>query len=159
MGEPEVRIRRAEARDMAVIIELWQKMMEELAATDARYALRPGADVLWAKWAGQRLRDSDSCVLVAERSDEYVGYLVGHLDEAHPIFRSRRHALLTDLYVDPGMRRKGVGTQLVMQAFTFFGKFDLHEIRVNVLVKAEGFRTFLEKFGFGDFQFRMMKRF
>jgi len=26
-------------------------------------------------------------------------------------------------------------------------------------VKAEGFRTFLEKFGFGDFQFRMMKRF
>ena len=110
MGEPEVSTRRAKARDMAFIVELWKKLAQEMADFDERYALRPGAEIIWAKWAGERLRDQASCVFVAEAGSDYVGYLLGHIDEAQPIFEQRTYAVITDVFVAPEFRRKGIGT-------------------------------------------------
>jgi ribosomal protein S18 acetylase RimI-like enzyme len=157
MGEARVLIRRAEARDMAFIIELWQKLSQEIAACDDRCAVRPEGEIIWAKWAGQRLRDEHSCVLVAEKGDDLVGYLLGHIDEAQPIFKQRRHAIVTDLFVAPESRRRGVGTKLVEQALEFFRGRDIGHVRVNVLQRNSAARAFWEKRGFGDFLFRMWK--
>ena len=120
MGENDVTIRRAQARDMAFVLELWKKLVDELAQCDDRYAIRPDAEILWAKWAGQRLRDNDSLMLVAESGDDYVGYLLAHVDDSQPIFKMRRHATLTDVFVVPEQRRKGIGKHLVDEAVGFF---------------------------------------
>lgn len=157
MGEPEVKIRKAAARDMAFIVELWRKFGEERAGTDERYALRPEAEIIWAKWAGARMRDEASIILVAERGSDYVGYLLGHVDEAQPIFEHRRYGVITDCYVIPDLRRKGIGRRLVEQALDFFKKGDVKHVRVNALVKNALARAFWEKFGFGDFLYRMWK--
>jgi GNAT superfamily N-acetyltransferase len=158
MGEGSVGIRRARAGDMAFIVELWQKMMDELSAVDGRYALKPGADILWAKWVGLRLRDSGSCVIVAEKDGRYVGYLVAHTDESHPIFRDRVHGLVTDIYVEPELRRRGTGRRLVEEAAAFFRGLGVAELRMNVLARAEQARGFLQKLGFGEFTHRVVKR-
>lgn len=161
MGEPEVKIRRAQARDMAFIIELWKKLTEEMAHCDERYALRAEAEIIWARWVGARLRDSASVVLVAEatKGDEidHVGYLVGHLEEAHPIFEHRRHGMITDIFVDPAFRRKGLAGKFFEEAVRFFKERDVEHLRVNVLVKMAASRAFCEKLGFGDFLYNMWK--
>ena len=60
MGESSIEVRRAQARDMAFVVELWKQLAEEMASHDERYSLRQDAEILWAKWAGQRLRDENS---------------------------------------------------------------------------------------------------
>ncbi|MHC5055150.1 MAG: GNAT family N-acetyltransferase [Planctomycetota bacterium] len=157
MGEAEVSIRRAKSRDMAFIVELWKKLSEEHAQLDERYALRPEAEIVWARWAGQRLRDDASIALVAESGTECVGYLLGHADEAQPIFEQRSYATITDLFVTPDFRRKGVASKLLAEALAFFKSRDLAHVRLNVLVKDEAARAFYEKHGFGDFLYRMWK--
>ena len=157
MGESSVKVRRAEARDMAFIIELWKKLSEEMTACDERYALRQDAEILWAKWAGTRLRDEDSLMLVAESGGDYIGYLLGHVDDAQPIFKLRRHATLTDVFVAKEHRRKGLGKRLVEEAVAFFKERGVSNARANVLSKNPGAKAFLEKMGFGSFLERMWK--
>lgn len=157
MAEPDVKIRRAQARDMAFIIELWKKLSEELTESDERYALRPDAEIIWGKWVGARLRDSEAVALVAERGDDYVGYLVGHVEEAQPIFKHRRHGIVTDIFVAAEVRGKGVGKRLFKEAQRFFEEHDVKHLRINVLVKNAAARAFCDKLGFGDFLYRMWK--
>jgi ribosomal protein S18 acetylase RimI-like enzyme len=157
MGESEIEIRRAKSRDMAFIVELWKRLSEEHAKLDERYSLRPEAEIVWARWAGQRLRDEASILLVAESGSDYVGYLVGHADEAQPIFRQRSFATITDLFVVPEFRRKGVASKLLEEALAFFRSRDLEHVRLNVLVRDDMARAFYEKHGFGDFIYRMWK--
>ena len=157
MAEGDVQIRRAKSRDMAFIVELWKQLSEEHARLDERYALRSEAEIVWARWAGQRLRDEASIVLVAESGSECVGYLLGHAGEAQPIFEQRAYATITDLFVAPEFRRKGVGSKLMEEALAFFRSRDLKHIRLNVLAKDEETRAFYEKQGFGDFLYRMWK--
>ena len=157
MGEPEVTIRRAKARDMAFIVELWKKLAREMADCDERYALRSEAEIIWAKWAGERLRDQASCVLVAEAGADYVGYLLGHIGEAQPIFKQRTYAVITDVFVDPELRRKGIGRRLVEEAVSFFKSREISHVRASVLVKNETARPFWQKLGFGDFIHRTWK--
>ena len=157
MGQPEVKIRRAQARDMAFIIELWKKVSEEMARYDERYALRPEAEILCARWVVQRLRAQASVELVAEDGDDYVGYLVGHLEEAHPIFEHRRHGIITDIFVLPDFRRKSVAGRLFEEAERFFKEQDVEHLRINVVVKNAPSRAFCEKLGFGDFLHTMWK--
>ena len=57
MGEGDVSIRRAKSRDMAFIVELWKQLSMEHAKLDERHNLRPDAEIVWARWAAQRLRD------------------------------------------------------------------------------------------------------
>ncbi len=161
MSGPEAAIRRAQSRDMAFITELWRKLAEEMAACDERAAVRPEAEILWAKWAGARLRDEHSCVLVAETVAEaggdIVGYLLGHIDEAQPIYEKRRHALISDVFVEPEHRHGGLATKLCEEAFGFFREQGIDHVRVNVLGSNSAGRAFWEKLGFADFLERLWK--
>ncbi len=157
MSDAEVTIRRAKSRDMAVITELWKQLSQEHADLDDRYALRSEAEIVWARWAGQRLRDDASIVLVAESGTDCIGYLLGHADEAQPIFVQRSYATITDVFVTPEFRHKGVGSKLLEEALAFFKSRDLGHVRLNVLTKDKKGRAFYEKHGFGDFVDRMWK--
>ena len=157
MAEGETTIRRAKSRDMAFIAEIWLKLAEEMAALDERVATRPEAEILWAKWSGARLRDESSCILVAEVDGNVVGYLLGHVDEAQPIYQKRRHALISDLYVQSDHRRQGLATKLVEEAFAFFREKEVDHVRMNVLKANEAAHAFWEKQGAADFLERLWK--
>ena len=157
MGEAEITVRRGQSRDMAFVTELWRKLADEMYGLDERVAVRPEAEILWAKWAGARLRDEHSCVLVAEVAGEVVGYLLSYIDEAQPIYVTRRHALISDLYVDPAHRRKGLGTKLVEKTFAFFREKEVDHVRVNVLKANAAAHAFWERHGAGEFLERLWK--
>ena len=157
MGEAGISVRRGQSRDMAFVTDLWRKLADNMSELDERVTVRPEAEILWAKWAGARLRDESSCVLVAEVEGEVVGYLLGYVDEAQPIYQRRRHALISDLYVDPDHRRKGLATKLVEEALAFFRQKEIDHIRVNVLKANAAAHAFWEKQGAGDFLERLWK--
>jgi GNAT superfamily N-acetyltransferase len=57
------------------------------------------------------------CVMVAEDVEggkaEMVGYAVGMVQEPPPIFEPEMYVFISDLYVKPEYRRRGIGTALI----------------------------------------------
>ena len=69
------------------------------------------------QWLRERLRFGESVVLVAKHGDSVAGFV-----QLYPMFSSVRTAktwILNDLFVDAGMRRKGVARALLDAAAAF----------------------------------------
>ena len=97
-------------------------------------------------------------MLVAEAGGAHVGYLLAHTGEAQPIFELRRHGVITDVYVVPEERRKGLGRRLVEQAVRFFGEREVKDCRANVLAANGAAKAFWTALGFGEFACSVSKR-
>ena len=69
------------------------------------------------QWLRERLRFGESVVLVAKHGDSVAGFV-----QLYPMFSSVRTAktwILNDLFVDAGIRRKGVARALLDAAAAF----------------------------------------
>lgn len=64
----------------------------------------------------QAVEHPAACVMVAEEQEgkpTIIGYAVGMLQEPPAIFKPELYTFISDLYVTPEYRRKGVGSALV----------------------------------------------
>ncbi len=150
-----VEIRRAKAADIAFVIGLWQGMMEDMGRTDPRFEAREGGEVIWARFAGERMRDEKSIVLVAEKAGRLVGYCMGYVEKALPIHKTKQHGYISDLYVEDSERGKGLGAELARKAVDFFREKGVKATQITVAVKSEKAQKFWGKLGFSDFTKRM----
>lgn len=150
-----VEIRKAKAADIAFVIGLWQGMMEEMGRAESRLEAREGGEVIWARWAGQRMRDENSMVLVAEKEGRLVGYCMAYVEKALPVHKMKEHGYISDLYVEESERGKGLGMELARRALDFFREKVVRAVQITVAVKNEKAQKFWKKLGFADFTRRM----
>jgi len=150
-----MEIRKAKAADIAFVIGLWQEMMEEMGRVESRIEAREGGEVIWARWAGERMRDEKSLVLVAEREGRLLAYCMAHVEKALPVHKMKEHGYISDLYVDEPARGKGIGTELARRALDFFREKGMKAVQVTVAVKNDKSQEFWMKLGFADFTKRM----
>ena len=150
-----VEIRKAKAADIAFVIGLWQGMMEEMGRAESRLEAREGGEVIWARWTGERMRDENSIVLVAEKEGRLLGYCVAHVEKALPVHKMKEHGYISDLYIEESERGKGIGGTLARRALDFFREKGLKAVQITVAVKNEKAEEFWRKLGFADFTKRM----
>jgi len=150
-----VEIRKAKAADIAFVIGLWQGMMEETGEAESRLEAKEGGEVIWARWAGERMRDENSLVLVAEKEGRLIGYCMGCIEKALPIHKTKEHGYISDVYVEESERGKGLGAELARRALDFFRERGLQAVQITVAVKNEKAQEFWKKLGFADFTRRM----
>ena len=101
-----VRIREASVDDVAVLAPLFDGYRQFYEQTPDLAASR--------KFLSDRLARAESRVLVAEEGDRAVGFV-----QLYPLFSSLSMGpifVLNDLYVDPTLRKKGVGARLLKAA-------------------------------------------
>ena len=100
--------------DLPQVIDLWQALMANGHAADARMALMPQADAWMVRWS----RD----VWLAQKpfpqgfvADEgqIVGFVTGYPEPSSPVVTQPPSLRIGDLYVAEGARRKGLGKALV----------------------------------------------
>jgi len=75
-----------------------------------------------------RPQDADVC-LVAEDEGRVVGFLLASMDRRPGIFLERVHGLISDVYVRPAYRRRGVGRELVGAALAWFAERQVSRVR------------------------------
>lgn len=150
-----VEIRNAKAGDIAFVIGLWQGMMEESGRADERLEAKEGAEVIWARWAGERMRDQNSIVLVAEKEGGLVGYCMAYVEKSLPVHKMKEHGYISDVYVDESERGKGLASELVRRMLDFFREKGVKAVQITVAVRNEKAQKFWGKLGFADFTNRM----
>jgi len=142
-------VRPATVVDVEAVTAMWLKMAEMHAAYDPqRWHWCEAPAEKWAKFFVDSLaRDSAVILVAADRADRPVGFLVGAIAAASPVMAVRTRAEVSDLYIEPGLRRSGLGTALLNEAFDRFGRRGAEQVVLSVAVaNTEAIRLY-EKLG------------
>jgi GNAT superfamily N-acetyltransferase len=147
-------VRRAGRRDLDRVAELWIALTEHHAARDPYFALRHGAREEVRRLLEAQLRDPDCAILLAEGA----GLCIVRVDRSPPILAEVERAEVTDLYVVPEARRRGLGSRLVEGALAWVRRRGVERVEVRVGAdNAEG-QAFWRATGFGDFMDVLQRR-
>lgn len=145
-------MRRARARDLDLLTELWIALTEHHARLEPLFALRAGAEGEVARLLSAQLRDPSTAIFVSERAGGSLdGFCSVRIDTAPPIHAETLRAEITDVAVRDGARRRGLGRGLVRAALEWARARGAARVEVRVAAaNAEG-QAFWRALGFGDF--------
>jgi GNAT superfamily N-acetyltransferase len=136
-----MRIRQATIEDSAVIAQLMTQLMEASGYEDRQVSPEEIEESL------RKMANSDAYrVLLAEDEGQVVGLL--SLSFRHTLFHSAPTALIDELVVEQGHRRRGVGRQLVADAIERCRAAGCCEIEVSTERPNEAAQKFYRQHGF-----------
>jgi GNAT superfamily N-acetyltransferase len=140
MSYPDVR--RAQLADQAAVGDLWMQLLDEQEGLEDRFGVAEDARDRWDNDFPMWLEDETYRVYVAEGDDEITGFATAHRWGPPPIYAESSEVYLDELYVRPGDRREGRGTQLVDAVRDWTDRIGAQRLRLNVLAANEAARAF-----------------
>jgi ribosomal protein S18 acetylase RimI-like enzyme len=136
-----MRIRQATIDDSAVIAQLMTQLMEVSGYEDRQVSPEQIEESL------RKMANSDAYqVLLAKDEGQVAGLL--SLSFRHTLFHSAPTALIDELVVEQGHRRRGVGRQLVAEAIERCRAAGCCEIEVSTERSNEAAQKFYRQHGF-----------
>jgi ribosomal-protein-alanine N-acetyltransferase len=132
-----VTIRPATADDLDLLRELWEEFEAEL---DQEPYLRETWDEAWEDLA---VTVDDGVALIAEDDGSALGFVFCVLGD-----RGRRTAHVTDIYVRPEARGRGIGRALLAELVEPARAAGLEHVSLEVLVRNADARRLYERLGF-----------
>jgi ribosomal protein S18 acetylase RimI-like enzyme len=144
------RLRRADARDLGALVELWLELTRHHAALGGPFALRRGAAPEVRRLLAAQLRDPDLACFVFEEGGALAGFCAVRIDRALPIAEETRRAEITDLAVRAGARRRGIGSALAEAALAWSRERRVARVEVRVAARNPEGQGFWRARGFSD---------
>ncbi|MFB0536687.1 MAG: N-acetyltransferase family protein [Anaerolineae bacterium] len=136
-----MRIREASIEDSAIIAQLMAQLIEASGYEDWQVSPEQIEESL------RKMADSDNYqVLLAEDEGQVVGLL--SLSFRHTLFHPAPSALIDELVVERGHRRRGVGQQLMAEAIERCRAAGCCEIEVSTERSNEAAQKFYRQHGF-----------
>jgi len=130
-------IRPATQADEAVLRELWEEFEAELGH-------EPYQRETWEEaWEDLSVAVEEGVALIAEDDGHAVGFVFCVLGD-----RGRHTAHVTDIYVRPEARRRGIGRALLAELIEPARGADLAHVSLEVLVRNSEARRLYERLGF-----------
>jgi ribosomal protein S18 acetylase RimI-like enzyme len=132
-----VTIRRATRNDRQVLRELWEEFEAELGGPS--YLLETWDEA----WSDLSETVKSGVALIAEEDGTPVGFLFCVLGD-----RGRKTAHVTDFYVRPDARNKGLGQELLAEVIGPAREAGLDHVSLEVLIENAAARRLYERLGF-----------
>ncbi len=140
-------IRLVTSRDRDRVEAIWVSLYREQESFDNRFKVADDALERWrndfAGWVGSKSR----WMWIAERGDSIIGLLTAERSYIPPIYSPVSELFLSEVYVVPEERRKGVGRDLVETAFSKAREERLQRIRLIALDKNTASLSFWRSVG------------
>ena len=141
-------IRNARRGDVPSLLLLWAAMMEENARLDPRLEIHHDAREHMSRTLSAWVDDPTRVVLVAEEGRRIaVGYAAGTVGHGNGIQEPKTLGQVTDCYVLPARRRRGVGRRLAGRLFDLLGERGADSVRLQVVAKNAASLSFWTSLG------------
>ncbi len=152
---PAVRLREAVEEDVPQVVRLWGEMMREHEGFESRLRLTENALPAYEVYLLMHLRSSRSLVLVAEWEEAVCGFCCAYVAQNLPMFEPPELGYISDLCVESGHRREGIGAALLEAARQWFRERQVLDLHLQVYVRNENGLGFWKSQGFEPFFQRM----
>lgn len=127
-----VTIRPATLSDLPAMTTLWHEKTVVQQQSDARFRLLPDADARWSTSAAAWLDDPRCHMLVGERPDGVVGYIIGWIQDAPPGLAPEKVGLVSDMAVGLHSYQSGLGRMLLDALRAWFSEQELTVVLAHV---------------------------
>ena len=151
MTHPAPGPRRAEARDLDALADLFAELLAHHAAIEPAFRVRADARERLPKLLARQLRDPDAAVFVCEESWGLVGFCSVRVERAPAAMVEVSRAEIADLGVRADRRRKGVGRALALAAHSWARSRGAERLEVRVAVRNPEGQAFWRALGFEGF--------
>jgi len=151
-------IRAATPADLDLLVAMWTGLMNAGREGDGRYVPVRGAE---ERFRGHirdvwlRVRKPFPMAWIAEVEGQPAGFLVGTLKQPHMIVDSPPTAAIHDMWVEPGCRRRGVGTDLARHFLATARAHGARSFEVGTLALDDRAVGFWKALGFTDWFVRL----
>ncbi len=149
-GGAHFTVRPGRREDAVAAARLWVNSAEEHTLYDEVYATAPDAEKVMRRFLADLSSSGHSCLFVAERNGEVVGFLSGELREGSPAFKPKTWAAVEDIYVSPDHRSLGIGRVLFQECQEWARNKGANGISLQVAAGNARARKFYEALGFRE---------
>ncbi len=141
-------IRSARRSDLPSLALLATAMLQENARLDPRLAVHPDAKEHMAGALAAWVDDPSRVVLVAEEAQRLVvGFAAGFVAQGNGIQGPQRIGQITDCFVAPPRRRKGIARRLVTRLMDLLAEKGAETVRLQVAARNAAAVAFWESVG------------
>ena len=149
-----MEIRKAKLKDIPQIVNFAVKLIKYHANFDPFYTPAKNVEEVYSKFFKRCVYSTNRFLLVAEKNSKIVGYALGELGRRPPVFQLRKIGLISDVFVDEGVRKKGIAKLFLAKLFDWFRSKKLNHVELSVHVKNEmgqkawlkcGFKSYMSK--------------
>jgi ribosomal protein S18 acetylase RimI-like enzyme len=152
-------VRPGKRDDAAAAARLWVRSAEEHTLYDTVYATAPDAEKVMRRFLADLSSSSHSCLFVAEKEEEVIGFLSGELREGSPAFKPKTWAAVEDIYVVHGQRSAGIGRALFDECRKWAQEKGADGVSLQVAADNTRARKFYEELGFREVSVYQVKEF
>lgn len=103
-------------------------------------------------------KEDKNQILVAELDGKLIGYTISRKQVDFPLETTYKWAVITDLFIHPEHRRKGIATELLQRNIQYLKSSGVTHVRINVLQNNKVAISLYHKFGFEDHTLTLQKR-
>lgn len=150
-----VTVSKAKRVHIPQIVKLWKDFMDFHAALDPFYARRGKAHIGYEKHLMKSIGSPNRQLFVALDGKRVIGYAYAEIMKYAPVLRLTRYGYISDLYIDPACRRRGVGESLYNIVREWFVQKGLTTIELGIAAKNGTAESFWRKLGFRERFMRM----
>lgn len=147
-------VREAEVKDISELVDMSVQLLTYELFYDENLR-KPSENELYDFW--NRTVNNKRCVVLVAEKKNLVGYVYGWFMRDYFIFRKPR-AYISDLFVKPEFRRRGIGTLLVNELLKYFRENGVKFVYVDVYSRNDSALRFWEKNGFDTESVTLVKK-
>jgi GNAT superfamily N-acetyltransferase len=152
-----VQVREFRESDGAAVREMMKTLATQRKESDHHLVLKDEYARFFATYMLGFLKNPDAVVKVAEDEGDVVGYAVATRGREAAFFKYSQVALLSDVFVKPSARGKGVGAALLEAITEWARKQKLQAIEVNVFPDHKEEVESLKALGFFPSRVKMLR--
>jgi GNAT superfamily N-acetyltransferase len=144
-----VVIRAAKPADIDAVEPLWIALYKHQKEHGMLLDLSASSFGQWAETMKPAL-GRFTCLFVAERNGDMIGFLAGTLKTLPPYFGGHLIGFVSEVFVADAHRGRRVGRDLIAAALQWFKAQRAHRVELQVVMNNSGARKLYNKLGWGE---------
>ncbi len=127
-----IEVRDATKGDLRAVTRLWTQLAEHHSKLSDEFSLSWDGRLRWSKYLSSKFREISTKLIVAEEDEKIVGFMLCLLSPNNPVFAERKIGVISDVYVSPERRMKGVANLMFGHAVQWFKKNKVRSVQLGV---------------------------
>jgi len=127
-----IEVRDATRKDLKGVTDLWTDLAEHHSKLSDHFALAWDSRIRWSRYLAAKFKEISTKLVVAEEDGKIVGFMLCLLSPNVPVYAERKIGVISDVYVLPERRKKGVTKLMFDHAVKWFRKNKVRSIQLGV---------------------------
>ncbi len=127
-----IEVRDATRSDLRAVTGLWMELAKHHSKLSDDFALSWDSRLRWSRYITARFKEISTKLVVADEDGELVGFMLCLLSPNTPVYAERKIGVISDVYVVPERRKKGITKLMFDHAVQWFRKNKVKTIQLGV---------------------------